>query len=124
MIDILTKEQVAKLSPEQQEVIARLALDDARSRRAMLEQAKSYRGYRLAPTLLVIVGSCLWFWNDDMDSLLPFFGLLVLIFIKFHVWGVNSRIDALIRILNLDSSTEGSNNAEQNKDGKAPPAIS
>jgi hypothetical protein len=124
MNDILTKEQVAKLSPKQQEVIGRLALEDARSRRAMLAQAKSYPGNRLVPTLLAIVGGCLWIWKEDMDSLLPFFGLLMLIFIKFHVWGMNSRIDAMIRILNLDRSVEETRQAEQNEDGKASPAIS
>jgi hypothetical protein len=113
MIRHLSKEQIAQLSPDEQELMARLALDEARSRRDLLARAKGYRGVMLVPALLWVVAAGLGMWNPSVAGMLPYLVLMTLILVQFHALGVNSRIDAMIRLLNLDHSPESPKPAEQ-----------
>lgn len=106
MPGFLTKEQVAKLSPEEQEVVARVALDEARFRRGILAKAEGYRGYRLVPAILWTVAAGFLIWKSDAAMMLPFVGLLAVTIFQFHVAGINSRIDAVIRLLDLKQSID------------------
>ncbi|MCW1926658.1 hypothetical protein OKA05_29160 [Luteolibacter arcticus] len=101
MIGILSKEQVAKLSPAEQELVARLALDEARSRRALLVKAKGYRGILLVPLVVCTVMMGLGMWRG-WTAMLPYLVLLGFALMQFHVRGVNSRIDALVKLLDFD----------------------
>ncbi|WP_193214143.1 hypothetical protein [Luteolibacter marinus] len=102
MASYLTKEQVASLAPEEQEVFARVALDEARFRRELRDKACGYRGRWALPAILWIAATCLWFWKPDLSIFLPVAGLMALGLFQFHVAGINSRIDALIRLIELD----------------------
>jgi hypothetical protein len=51
----LTKDDVAKLSEEQREAIARIVLDQAQTKRKLQEKADGYFGYHFIPILFLIV---------------------------------------------------------------------
>jgi hypothetical protein len=102
MIGNLTKDQISNLPAEQQEMIARVVLDESRNRRSTLAKAKGYWGMRLVPTLLWICASSVWFWKRDLEMALPIFSLGLLFLIQFHVAGINRRIDAVLSLMDLD----------------------
>ena len=106
MDTIPSKEKVSELPAEQQEVIGRLALDQARSRKAIQAKAQSYRGAMMVP--LWIYASFMWLlvWRPDLSILFPILGLGLLLYIDFHARGINSRINALIKLLDFDSSPD------------------
>lgn len=111
-----SKKQVAKLPPEQHEIIGQIALRKAGSRTAILEKAQRYRGSMIVCAILWV--SYLWLctWVDDVAVLLPVMG--VLLYIEFHDRGINSRIDALLKLADLDRSLDESDQAEQTSEDK------
>lgn len=109
----LKKKQVAELSAEQQEVIGQMALDEARSRKALRAKAKSYRGFLLVPALIWLAGFCLWGWIGDAAILLPLLFFATLLYIEFHARGINSRIDALLKLLPADHLPGETNRATE-----------
>ncbi len=113
MIGNLTKDQIAKLPSEQQEMIARVVLDESRNRRSTLARAKGYWGMRLVPILLWTCATLVWMWRRDLGLALPIFSLGLLILIQFHVSGINRRIDAVLSLMDLDRPASGMKQAEQ-----------
>lgn len=112
MLAKLTKEQVARLSPEQQEVVARLAIDEGRRRRLVLSRARGYRGYNVAPWLVLFGG--IFFWEQMMTSgwILPILACFGFALIHFHASGINSRIDAVLDLFE-EENAKSKNNAEE-----------
>ena len=119
----LTKEQIQKLPPEQQEAVASLALDGARRRTLLLERARRYRGQTwipaLAPAILATVFS-LWGarslpWSDPVTAL----AMIMIVYLIMHcqIAGINRRLDALIELLEADAwsrtATTGHEDAEE-----------
>jgi hypothetical protein len=102
-----TKEDVAKLSPELQETVARIALDDARVHRALLNDARSYFGYRWLPGLLAVVAVVLWWRSPDKQNVVPYLLIGLTALIQYHALGINSRIDAVLELLQKKSDKEG-----------------
>lgn len=102
MINGLSKEQVAKLSPEEQEALARVALDQAMFRRSLLAKAAGYRGRHAVPSILFMLMLGLWMWTNSLAILFPALVIVTFFLVLFHTWGLNSRIDALLRVLDLD----------------------
>lgn len=115
MIGNLTKDQIANLPAEQQEMIARVVLDESRNRRSTLAKAKGYWGMRLVPVLLWICATLVWMWKRDLVLALPIFSLGLLILIQFHVAGINRRIDAVLSLMGSDphQPTSDGRNADQ-----------
>ena len=112
MIGNLTKDQIANLPEEQQEMIARVVLDESRNRRSIQAKAKGYWGMRLVPIILWICASMVWVWKRDLGTALPIFSLGLFILIQFHVAGINRRIDAILSLMDLDRSASESKKAE------------
>ena len=110
----LTKEEVANLTTEQQETLARVALDDARRSRAMLARARGRFGFSWIPTVLVIAVAGLVIWMPDLPTVMPYMLLALAVLVQFHASVLNRRIDALIETLELDKVADlgGSNQAE------------
>jgi hypothetical protein len=107
-MSVLTKEQIQKLTPEQQEAVASLALDGARRRTLLLERARRYRGQvwvpALAPAILLLV---FFLWGARnlpwSDPVIPFAMVMIVDGImQVQITGINRRLDALIELLEAD----------------------
>ena len=104
----LTKDQIQKLSPEQQADVAVLELERARVRQRLLEQARSCRGQTIVADVLVgFVMAPLILLPGFRSS--PIGSLLLLISIGSLWVGtvlrinlINRRIDALVKLLEHD----------------------
>lgn len=99
----LTKEQIEKLTPEQQEAVATVELSRARERQRLREQARSYLGRRWFPPLMW-VGICalLLLRGGSQAVLAMLLVALTVVIIQFHANGLNRRLDALMELLELD----------------------
>ena len=95
----LTKDDIAKLSDEQREVIARVALDQARNKRNLEDKAKGYLGYYLIPFVCIILVSTSG--AISLGKYLPFVLLGLIGLIQFHAVGINKRIDASLKLMGL-----------------------
>jgi len=101
----LTKADVAKLSAEQQETIARIALDRGRIEREMLQRASRYPGQVWVPALLGVAGtiaagpiSRIADTPRTLTSVITMIIVLLLMVIH-HQWGTNRRLDAMLRLI-------------------------
>ena len=108
----LTKEQVSQLSPEQQDLIGVLALEDGRKHRALLASTKGSRVINYGSALVIVIGIYAYSSFPDSPYLFPFLGVLAAVLIEAHVAGVNSRIDAtnaridaVIELYHLEKNT-------------------
>src|ERR1041384_7769296 len=107
-MNVLTKEQIQKLTPDAQEAVASLALGDARRRMRLLEKARRYRGQKWISLLAFAVLMFGFLFGDRMtfpgsDRLIP----LAMLFIvwggaQFQIDGINRRLDAMIELLEAD----------------------
>jgi len=101
----LTKEQIRKLTPEQQEAVASLTLDGAKRRTLFLERAKRYRGQTWIPALIPALLMLVFFfgraktaaWSEGLVSFVMI--LIVYGVAQFQINGINRRLDALIKLL-------------------------
>ena len=119
MIAKLSKEQVAKLSPEQQEVVARLAIAEGKERRDLLERARGYRGYNVFPWILFALGFLFWGRLLEAEILIAAVAVGSFALIQFHAAGVNSRITAVWRLLDEVEADESNDEAEQGVPAKS-----
>ena len=104
MDSIPPKDKVAKLSPEQQDAVARMALGEAQFRESQLSKVRSYRGTYMIPVAAWIGGACLIMWVGHTNLIAPLLFLITLLYIEFHARGTNARLDALIRLLDLEKT--------------------
>ena len=104
-MNTLTKDQIQKLTPEQQADVAVLELERARVRQRLLEQARSRRGETIVAVLLpafvmtplMLLGS---FRSSFIGSLLLVMSIgAVFVGTGIQINLINRRIDALIRLL-------------------------
>lgn len=95
----LTKEDVSKLPPEDQEAIGGIALEDARVLRETLAAAKGYRGMQMTPYVLMALGITISLWKPYFTEWAPFLFFGMVFLIQYHVHGVNRRIDAVLRLM-------------------------
>jgi hypothetical protein len=113
----LTEEEIARLTPKQQETLASIGLHSYQVRQRLLAQAHSYLGrqYITWPISLFIL--FLFIWNnfpglpDDAKphSLTSIAIIAVTIFAIWHAVGINRRLDALLKLLDSDFKKIGDN---------------
>jgi hypothetical protein len=103
----LSKDEVARLSEEQLDAYARVHLDSERTRRELCDKASGRNRSLLLAIVAGVLGTVavIWFPGIFLDVL-----TLALLF-GFHR-STNRRIDALVRLLNLDRMAENQS-AEQ-----------
>jgi hypothetical protein len=101
----LTKTDVAKLSTEQQEAIARIALDRERMERETLERASRYPGQVWVPVVLGVAGTIaagqISRMADTPRTLTSVITMIIvlLLMVIHHLWGANRRMDAMLRLI-------------------------
>lgn len=113
MIPRLPKDEVQKLTPEQQEIFGRMILEEKGRQRALMSQAKGYHGYRAIPWFLLFAGFLFWEpikSSGNLEMVLACAGFLL---IHFHAMGVNSRIDAILDLHDLDRAKDFESKPEQ-----------
>jgi hypothetical protein len=85
----------SELSNLHQEAVASLVLRESQRRDDLKRKAEGYAGYNFVPAALLI-GLMIWRpygWVLVWVALAAIFGL-----IQFHAWGINRRIDALMKL--------------------------
>lgn len=105
----LTKADIAKLSAEQQETIARIALDHTRWERETMERASGYPGQGWVPLVLFCSGplvasqiSRIAETPQTMTNVITMLFALLLVMIHSQ-WGANRRMDAMLRLIKEQS---------------------
>jgi hypothetical protein len=99
----MNRDQIEKLTPEQQETYADLEARRVRKREDIKEQARNYWGRLWLPPLLA--GICFFgciFEKNHHELVLYFMGLFLFFSIQFHAAGVNRRLDALVELYGPD----------------------
>ena len=103
----LTKDQIEKLTPEQQEAYASSLASDFRRRHELMELARQRWTYRVAAGLLFAasVGMAILV---NQKPFAPFCIILLAVLIQIHATVLNQRLDALVELLDTEfgSSSE------------------
>ena len=102
----LSKEEVAKLSEEQLNAYARVHLDSERTRRELCDKASGRNRSLVWPILAGIFSlvAVVWFPNILRDPVTLIVLAVALLF--GSNWSTNRRIDALVRLLDIDRLAE------------------
>ena len=95
----LSKEEVAKLSPELQDAVARLALDEGRKHRRALENSRGFFADSWVSFLLFLAVVLMWKPLQENASLLPWFLAAGALALQYHARRLNSRVVALLELL-------------------------
>lgn len=86
---------VSELSQLHQDAVASFVLRESQRREDLKRKAEGYAGYTFVPAALLI-GLMVWHpggWVLVWVALTAIFAL-----IQFHAWGINRRIDALMKL--------------------------
>jgi hypothetical protein len=122
---MFAKAQIAKLSAEDQELLARLELSKARQRQELLAQARGldwrsryFPLFNLAVFIIAAVFYSFDFFHLKQNQifLLLVVGAIFINALHFHNARVNRRLDALLELLELDRKLQ--NSGDGSKDEK------
>jgi len=98
VIEDLTKEEIARLSPDQQELIAKLTLQKFRDRSDLLKKAKGGHDKWIIPVLIFGGIYVFLYLKIDLLGMLPFIALGTWAVIR----GIHRRIDAVLELATAD----------------------
>jgi hypothetical protein len=126
-----TKAEIAKLTDEQQGVLARFELSRARQRQKLLEQARGldwrsrYFPFYVFAVFLIFVA--IYYFDFFHAREKPFIlylplGMGFVFSLVFHITRTNRRLDALLELLDFDH--EHQSNSSNSKDEKQPGVAS
>jgi type IV secretory pathway TrbD component len=102
----LTKDQVRKLPPEQQEALASMEVQRFHSRHQLLERAR--RGMTVVAGLMTGLAGGLPILCVAYPRLLPIAIVGVVGLVTFHVSRLHRRLDAVMELLDEDTKREQS----------------
>jgi hypothetical protein len=97
----ITKDQIQKLTPEQQDAVASIVVKRAKTRERLLKQVGHYRAFSWLPALVIfpLYLAPVLITNPKYSPLVSICVSMSLWFlIQFHAAGVNRRLDALIEL--------------------------
>lgn len=98
----LTAEEVARLSGDQLDAYARVHLDSQRARRKLCDQANGRNRSVVFPIVAGVVGvGAVILFPRLMLQPITFTVLAIALLFRFHI-RTNRRIDALVRLLDID----------------------
>ena len=115
---MLTKEQIAQLSVEDQEMLAKIELGKGRRRQSLLEQARGTdqrsRYWPLYIFGIFIIFVAFYYFNffhvQENRNVIYFSPWIVVVNgLIFHISRTNRRIDALVELLDEDGKLENLN---------------
>jgi hypothetical protein len=100
-----TKDQIQKLTPEQQEALGSIVIKRDATRQRLLKQRGHYRAMVWLPIVLMmpLYLAPMLITNPKYFQLSTFCVAMCLwVLIQFHAAGVNRRLDALIELMEDD----------------------
>jgi hypothetical protein len=108
---MITKAQIAKLSAEDQQLLANLELSKALRRQLLLDQARGldWRSRYFPISVIIVFLICVVFYYFNFFHLqarpyilyLPI-GMGLIFSLVFHITRTNRRLDALLELLDFD----------------------
>jgi hypothetical protein len=101
-MNTLTKEQIQKLTPEQQDAFGAAEAHRVQQQLKLLDQARKYHGQFVAPSLAAVAAITLGYFHASMRTWLVFGFISLWLLFVFHITGVNRRLDALLKLLEKD----------------------
>lgn len=115
----VTKDQIQQLAQEQQETLASIAVQDAKTRQRLLKQAGQYSGmawfHSLVPALVMIFILVPMFVTGQKYSALSVTlsvmcpAMTLWLLISYHAARINRRLDALIELSEADKKKDDHN---------------
>ncbi len=105
----ITKDQMQQLTSEQQETLASIEIQHAKTRQRLLNQAGRYRAMSWLPALVMLplYLAPMFLTNPKYGPLsIICVGMSLWFLIQFHAAGVNRRIDALIELVEADKKKD------------------
>lgn len=99
---MLNKDQVRKLTLEQQEALGGVEAQRVRVRQKLVEDARRYRGVHVVGIFLMCVAIGLAIFYSAQLGPLSYGIIAVACLAQFHALGLNRRIDALMKLLDSD----------------------
>ena len=98
----ITKDQIQKLTPEQQDAVASIVAKQAKTRERLLKQVGHYRAVSWLPVLLTfpLYLASMLLTNPNYGPLSVIcVGMILWFLIQFHAAGINRRLDALVKLM-------------------------
>lgn len=86
------------LSNAQQDAVASMVLQELRRKERLARQAETYPGYGFSYFLLPVILCLLAGWLPEGRLLVEVALLLTFVLIQFHAWGINRRLNALMKL--------------------------
>jgi hypothetical protein len=105
-ITMLKKEEIQKLTEEQQETLAEVELRLAQKRQRISELSRSYPGFFLVPTILGIIIFFSLIFSSQHREPLTFCAFALFALVQFHASSLNRRLNALIELLDADTKSQ------------------
>jgi hypothetical protein len=106
----ITKDQMHQLTSEQQEMLASLEIQRAKTREQLLKRVRHYRAMSWLPPLMMLpLYLAPTFITNPKYGPLPIIcvSLSLWFLIQFHAAGINRRLDALLELLETDKRKDG-----------------
>ena len=107
-MNALTKDQIQRLTPQQQEMLANVEVQQTQKRQQLLVRARRYRGQQWLPALVLCI-LCfvpIFTFEKFLPFCIIFLAMSLWYLIQFHAAGVNRRIDALMELLESDKKND------------------
>lgn len=105
----ITKDQIQKLTPEQQDALGSVVIQRAKTRERLLKQVGHYRRISWFPALVIFVlylAPMLITYPKYGQVSIICVGMSLWVLIQFHATGVNRRLDALVELLEADKKKD------------------
>jgi hypothetical protein len=100
----LTKEQVQKLTPDQQVAVATMEAEHVRARQRLIERAGPSKARDIVVGLLMGVAAGLAVLSTVIPRALPLSIITLVGLVGVITTGINRRLDALLQLLHPDAS--------------------
>jgi len=122
---MLTKTQIAKLSVEDQELLAKLELSKTRQREQLLKEARGLdwrsRYFPLYVFAVVIILAVLYYFDTSYFQRNPvtlyFLAAMFVVAVdRFHIQRLNRRLDALLELLDFDHKSQNDSNSSKDEE--------
>jgi hypothetical protein len=98
----LTKDQMQKLTPEQQEAFASMVTSDFRWRQELLKLAHHRWIYRIVAGIFFAASVGLAIFQSSKTPILSLCIVLLALLVQIHAMVVHQRLDALLKLLDAE----------------------
>src|SRR5262245_10544398 len=101
-MNTLSREQIQKLSPEEQVALADFEAQEVRVHQRLVSRAGVSVPRDIFAGLLAGLAAGLAIYGLAQPKAIPFAIIVVIVFVGVHVKGIHNRLDALTQVLDLE----------------------